>query len=52
MTDQDRWFTAASGGDVEALKQALNIGADVNARDERKTPPCIWLQYMQMRCDC
>lgn len=33
MTDQETWFRAASSGDVERLKQALNIGADVNARD-------------------
>jgi len=34
MTDENAWFKAASSGDEEALKQLLNQGADVNARDE------------------
>ena len=34
MADQERWFEAAAAGDVEALKQALDQGIDVNVRDE------------------
>lgn len=34
MADQERWFKAAAAGDVNALKQALNQGMDVNIRDE------------------
>ncbi|MES0372599.1 MAG: ankyrin repeat domain-containing protein [Mariprofundaceae bacterium] len=35
-TEQEAWFEAAKSGDVEALKQALGSGADVNAVDELK----------------
>jgi len=34
MTDKNAWFKAAASGDEETLKQFLNEGADVNARDE------------------
>ncbi len=34
MTDQNVWFKAAESGDEEALRQLLNQGLDVNARDE------------------
>jgi len=33
MTDQDTWFKAAADGDEAALKQMLDQGVDVNARD-------------------
>lgn len=33
MADQEAWFKAASDGDEEVLRQALNLGVDVNARD-------------------
>ena len=35
-TDEQKWFEAAKSGDEEALKQALESGADVNAVDELK----------------
>ena len=35
MENHNAWFKAATDGDEEALKQALNQGADVNARDEK-----------------
>ena len=34
MTDQNAWFEAAGSGDEQALKQLLNQGADIDARDE------------------
>lgn len=33
MTDQNAWFKAATDGDAQALKQLLDQGADVNAKD-------------------
>jgi ankyrin repeat protein len=33
-TDEQKWFEAAKSGDEEALKQALESGADVNAVDD------------------
>ena len=35
-TEQKAWFEAAKSGDVEALKQALDSGFDVNTTDEKK----------------
>jgi len=32
----EAWFEAAKSGDVEALKQALDSGFDVNTTDEKK----------------
>jgi len=36
MVDKETWFKAASGGDEEVLRQALNQGMDVNVTDAAK----------------
>lgn len=36
MADLEAWFKAASDGDEEALKQALNSGFDVNVTDAKQ----------------
>ncbi|MDX8411801.1 MAG: ankyrin repeat domain-containing protein [Mariprofundaceae bacterium] len=33
MADRETWFKAASSGDEDAIKQALSLGVDVNAKD-------------------
>ncbi len=35
VSEQKQWFEAAKAGDIEALKQMLNQGFDINTQDDK-----------------
>ena len=51
MADRETWFEAAASGDDEALRQVLDSGFDINARDAKQnTALHLATRYKQVNC--